>query len=126
MEPARRVGPSLTIPRRGTVARPGGRAGRTGGLRVFSKNPQNLARFKDARKTASLGNAIFEPHIGRRKSLHRKAFDELAKRPEIQLSRDDWHIFEPWTNARNSYAQAFFSPRAWYLSELAYMSEEVV
>ena len=55
----------------------------------------------------------------------RKPFDLLAKGLVSKNSRGDWHIFEPWTNARNSYAEAFFSPRAWYLSELAYMSEEV-
>ena len=55
----------------------------------------------------------------------RKPFDELAKRLEIQLSRDDCRSFEPWTMVRDTYATSFFSPRPWYLSELAAIADEM-
>lgn len=53
----------------------------------------------------------------------RKPFDELAKRLEIQLSRDDSRIFEPWTPARDAFATAFFGQREPHLNELWAMSE---
>jgi hypothetical protein len=53
----------------------------------------------------------------------RKPFDELAKRPPIQLSRDNCRSFEPWTPARDAFATAFFGQREPHLNELWAMSE---
>lgn len=63
----------------------------------------------------------------RRKSFgaKKKPFDEFAKRLEIQFSRDDCRSFEPWTTVRDTYATSIFSPRPWYLSELAAIADEV-
>ncbi|MCA9025283.1 MAG: hypothetical protein KDA86_08735 [Planctomycetaceae bacterium] len=55
----------------------------------------------------------------------RKPFDELAKRPVVASSRDDCRSFEPWTIVRDTYAMSFFSPRPWYLSELAAIADEM-
>ena len=55
----------------------------------------------------------------------RKPFDELAKRPVVTSSRDDCRSFEPWTTVRDTYATSFFSPRPWYLSELAAIADEM-
>ena len=55
----------------------------------------------------------------------RKPFDELAKRPFDTTSREDCRSFEPWTTVRDTYATSFFSPRPWYLSELAAIADEV-
>ena len=55
----------------------------------------------------------------------RKPFDELAKRPLVTSSREDCRSFEPWTTVRDTYATSFFSPRPWYLSELAAIANEV-
>lgn len=49
----------------------------------------------------------------------RKPFDELAKRPQIQSSREDWRSFEPWTNTRKAYVESFTGPRQRHLSEMS-------
>ena len=55
----------------------------------------------------------------------RNPFDLLAKGLVSKDSREDCRSFEPWTTVRDTYATSFFSPRPWYLSELAAIADEV-
>jgi len=55
----------------------------------------------------------------------RKPFDVFAERLVLKNSREDCRSFEPWTTVRDTYATSFFSPRPWYLSELAAIADEV-
>ncbi|MGE0373913.1 MAG: hypothetical protein AB7Q45_00760 [Planctomycetaceae bacterium] len=55
----------------------------------------------------------------------RKPFDVLAEGLVSKNSRGDCRRFEPWTPARDVYATSFFTPRPWYLSELAAIAHEV-
>lgn len=55
----------------------------------------------------------------------RKPFDVLAEGLISKNSRDDCRSFEPWTTVRDTYATSFFSPRPWYLSELAAIADDV-
>jgi hypothetical protein len=39
----------------------------------------------------------------------RKPFDVLAKRPNLEKSRDDWHSFEPYAPLLDDYSAPFLT-----------------
>lgn len=43
----------------------------------------------------------------------------LGRSPGVTTSREDWRLFEPWTNARKAYVESFTGPLQRHLSEMS-------
>ena len=54
-----------------------------------------------------------------------KPFGTLSEELLTKDSRDDCRIFEPWTPARNAFAQAFFGEPEPHLNEMWGVSESL-